>query len=66
MTVKDANYARMRYPWDGGAVEIRIYGKKTGASVVADNKGLSNADLVEERRSQWKTALESLQRHLGR
>jgi hypothetical protein len=66
VTIKDVNYARLRYPWDGGAVEIRIYGKKSGASVVADNKSLPRAEIVEQRRAQWKNALESLQRHFGR
>jgi uncharacterized protein YndB with AHSA1/START domain len=66
VAIKDANYARLRYPWDGAPVELRVQGKKTGASVVADNSGLPRAELVEERRSQWKAALESLQRHLAR
>jgi hypothetical protein len=65
VTIKDANYARLRFPWDGAAVEIRINGKQTGSSVVADNNGLPRAELVEERRAQWKQALESLRQHLG-
>jgi hypothetical protein len=63
---KGGDYAWLRFRWDGRTVEIRITGKPTGASVVADNKDLPEAGLVEERRGQWKVALEGLKRHLGR
>jgi hypothetical protein len=67
VVVKTAEYARMRYPWDGSTVEIRITGKpKGGASIVADNKDLPRAELVEVRRAQWRAALASLQAYLGR
>ena len=46
-------------------VEIRITGKPTGASVVADNVGLADPAAVERRREQWRTALESLKSHLS-
>lgn len=62
---KGSDYAWLRFPWDGRTVEIRITGKPTGASVVADNKDLPEPALVEQRRAQWRTALEGLQRHLG-
>ncbi len=61
---KGSDYAWLRFPWDGRTVEIRITGKPTGASVVADNKDLPDPALVEQRRAQWRTALEGLQRYL--
>jgi hypothetical protein len=64
IAMKRDDYARLRYPWDGGTVEIRINGKPKGASVVADNGGLPDAAAVERRREQWRTALESLKAHL--
>jgi hypothetical protein len=63
---KGADYAWLRFRWDGKTVEIRITGKPTGASVAADNKDLPEAELVEVRRRQWKAALSGLQRHLSR
>jgi hypothetical protein len=62
---KGSDYAWLRFPWDGRTVEIRITGKPKGASVVADNGDLPDATLVEQRRAQWRAALERLQRHLG-
>jgi hypothetical protein len=64
VAMKRDDYARLRYPWDGGTVEIRINAKPRGASVVADNGGLPDAAAVERRREQWRTALESLKSHL--
>jgi hypothetical protein len=67
VALKTGAYARMRYPWDGGTVEIRINGRPTGgASVVADNKDLPRAELVEVRREQWRVALASLKAYLSR
>ena len=64
---RDAMNARLRYPWDGATVEIRITGKPAGgASVVADNMNLRDAADVESRRALWKTALDGLRRHLSR
>jgi uncharacterized protein YndB with AHSA1/START domain len=65
VTIKNAGYARMRYPWDGGTVEIYIYAKPRGASVVASNTDLTSPALVETRREQWRTALDSLKEHLA-
>jgi hypothetical protein len=56
--------AWLRFPWDGRTVEIRITGKPKGASVVADNGNLANPEQVEQRRAQWRVALEGLQRYL--
>jgi hypothetical protein len=68
VVLKTREYARLRYPWDGSTVEIRINGKPRGggASVVADNKDLAQAELVERRRGQWRAALESLRTYLSR
>jgi hypothetical protein len=66
VTVRDAMCARLRYPWDGRAVELRITGKPQGGStVVADNVDLPAASLVEDRRARWRTALEALRAHLS-
>lgn len=62
---KGSDYAWLRFPWDGRTVEIRITGKPKGASVVADNKDLPDPTVVEQRRAQWRAALEGLQRYLG-
>ena len=62
---KGSDYAWLRFPWDGRTVEIRITGKPKGANVVADNGDLPDPALVEQRRAQWRAALEGLQRHLG-
>lgn len=63
--VKDAHNASVRIPWDGSTVEIRITGKPNGNStVVADNKNLGRPSLVEERRAQWKVALDALKAQL--
>lgn len=59
------DYAWLRFPWDGRTVEIRITGKPKGASVVADNKDLADSAQVEQRRAQWRAALEGLRQHLG-
>jgi hypothetical protein len=62
---KGSDYAWLRFIWDGRTVEIRITGKPKGASVVADNGDLPDPALVEQRRAQWRVALEGLHRHLG-
>jgi hypothetical protein len=63
--VKDARNARLRYPWNGTSVEIRIAATQSGgASVVADNTKLASASAVAERRALWRVALDSLKAHL--
>jgi hypothetical protein len=67
ITVKDAMNARLRYPWNGKAVEIRITGKpKGGSTVVADNTDLPDASAVDDRRTRWRVALQGLSAHLSR
>lgn len=62
---KGSDYAWVRFPWAPHKVEIRITGKPTGASVVADNTALADAEQVEQKRAQWRVALEGLRRHLA-
>jgi hypothetical protein len=65
--VKSPTLAGLRYRWAPGTVEIHVIGKpKGGSSVVAACTGLDRAELVEERRAQWKAAFEALKAHLGR
>jgi hypothetical protein len=62
--VKDARNARLRLPWDGTHVEIRIAATPKGdASVVADNTKLASASDVAERRALWRAAFEGLKAH---
>lgn len=65
--IKNALNANVRIPWDGATVEIRITGKPNGGSttVVADSGNLARHALVEERRAQWKQALDALKSHLA-
>jgi hypothetical protein len=65
--VRDAALARLRYPWDTGAVEIAIMGKPNGrTSVVASMTKLAGPEEVETRRAQWRVALNGLKEYLGR
>ncbi|HEV8581575.1 MAG TPA: DUF4287 domain-containing protein [Thermoanaerobaculia bacterium] len=62
---KGSDYAWLRFPWGSNRVEIRITGKPKGASVAADSTKLSGTEEVEQRRTQWRVALDGLKRHLG-
>jgi len=63
--VRKTAAAALRYPWDAGTVQIYLLGKPDGrTSVVADMTKLNGPDEVEQRRAQWKTALEGLKGHL--
>ena len=65
--IKNPLNASLRIRWDASTVEIRITGKPNGSTtVVADNKNLSQQPLVEERRAQWRVALDALKAHLTR
>jgi len=65
--IKDAHNATFRFKWDGATVEIHIIGKPKGdgTSVVASNTNLPDSSKVEERRAQWRVALDALREHLG-
>jgi len=63
--VRDSALARLRYPWEKEAVEIAMMGKANGrTSVVASMTKLAGPKEVEERRAQWRTALEGLKGYL--
>jgi hypothetical protein len=65
--VRDASLARLRYPWDTGAVEIAVMAKPNGrTSVVASMTKLAGPEEVETRRGQWRNALEGLKEYLDR
>lgn len=62
---KGDSQAWLRFRWDGSTVEIRVMAKpKGGASVVAASEGLAGPEQVEQRREQWREALDGLKRHL--
>jgi hypothetical protein len=62
----DGRSARLRYRWDAEVVEIYVTAKpKGGSTVVAVSKKLSDAALVDRRRTQWAKALEALKTYLG-
>jgi hypothetical protein len=64
IVVRADGQGRYRYKWNGTIVQLYLYPKPGGKlSLVATNSKLADADMVEERRAQWKTALESLARH---
>jgi hypothetical protein len=63
--LRDAGLARLRYPWEDEAVEIAIMGKPNGrTSVVASMTKLASPKEVEERRAQWRAALDGLKGYL--
>jgi hypothetical protein len=63
--VREAKLATLRYPWNAGRVQIYIEGKANGrTNVVASMTKLAGPAEVEERRAQWRTALEGLKAHL--
>ena len=65
--LRDRAFARLRYPWDGEAVEIAIMGKPNGrTSVVASMTKLAGPEQVETRRAQWRNALDGLKEYLDR
>ena len=65
--LRDAGLARLRYPWDTGAVEIAVMSKANGrTSVVASMTKLAGPEEVETRRAQWRIALNGLKEYLDR
>jgi hypothetical protein len=63
--VRDARLATLRYPWDRGRVQIYIEGRANGrTNVVASMTKLAGPAEVEQRRAQWRRALEGLKAHL--
>jgi hypothetical protein len=63
--VRENGIAGLSYPWGTGRVTIYLAGKPNGrTSVVASTTKLSGLHEVEERRAQWKAALEGLKGYL--
>jgi hypothetical protein len=64
--VRDASLATLRFRWGAATVEIRVSGTSTEkCSVSVQLRGLAGLEEVEERRADWKAALESLRSHLS-
>jgi hypothetical protein len=66
LVMKGEKYAKLRYKWDGSAIEIRVTPKKGGSTIVADNTKLADAAQVERRRAQWRGALDALRAFLAK
>jgi len=59
--VRADGQGRFRYKWDGTTVQFYLLPKAGGRlSVVVTNTRLPRAAMVEERRRQWRTALNAL------
>lgn len=59
--VRPDGLARFRYKWDKTTVQFYLQPKPSGkVSVVVSNLALAGPESVEERRTQWRTALEAL------
>jgi hypothetical protein len=66
VTVKTAQYARMRFPCEGTTVELLIYAKPGGkAAVTANNTKLAGPEAVERHRALWRAALDGLRSQLA-
>ena len=64
--VKADGLASYRYTWDGTKVEFYVTPKGEGrASVVVANGSLASPGMIEQRRSQWRTALNALAEYLA-
>lgn len=64
--VRADGQGRLRYKWDGTTVQFYLQPKTGGkVSVVVANTGLTRASLVDERRSQWRAALNALAERLA-
>ncbi len=64
--VRPDGQGRFRYKWDGATVQFYLLPKKGDKlSVVVTNTALSGAALVDERRTQWRAALNALAERLA-
>ncbi len=64
--VKADGQARYRYTWDGTTVEVYVTPKPGGkSSIVVQHIKLPSPDVVEERRTQWRTTLTALAAYLA-
>jgi hypothetical protein len=65
--VRPDGQGRFRCKWDGTVVQFYLLPKTVGKlSVVVTNTKLADAAIVEERRTQWRTALTALAEYLAR
>jgi hypothetical protein len=65
--VRTDGQARFRYKWDTTTVQFNLYPKGGDkVSVVVTTLKLSTASMVDQRRTQWRTALDALAGQLGR
>ncbi len=62
--VRADGQGRLRYKWDGTTVQFYLAAKAGKVSVVVVNTQLPRAAMVDERRTQWKTALNALAERL--
>jgi hypothetical protein len=57
--------AGLRFPWNGTAIEVRVTPKtRGGVTFVVAHTKLADSAQVEERRAQWKAALDALKLQL--
>lgn len=64
--VKPNGQATLRYKWGGTSVDVYVIPKAGGkSSVVASSARLPAAEMVNERRAQWRKALGSLAAYLA-
>ncbi len=65
--VRPDGQGRLRYKWDGTTVQFYLLPKAGGKlSVVVTNTKLAGAAILEQRRRQWRTALNALAEYLAR
>jgi hypothetical protein len=57
--------SRVRYKWDGTAVELVLEPRPRGTTVAVSTTKMRDAAQVAERRGQWRAALDALKAHLG-
>lgn len=65
--VRDAKLATLRFRWGAATVEIRVTGtSEEKCSISIQQRGLAGPEEVEERRADWRTAMDALRSHLSR
>jgi hypothetical protein len=64
--VRPDGQARARYKWDDTTVELRLTPKAGGkTTLVVQHMKLTGAEMVEERRAQWRAAFQAIATELG-
>jgi hypothetical protein len=65
--VRSDGQGRFRYKWDGTTVQFYLLPKAGGKlSVVVTNTKLAGAAILEQRRTQWRSALTVFAEYLAR